>query len=111
MSGFQNTLTAAALVGSHPILNATTIKCLKAGTNITMLPDGTSVTINGPVVSGFQNTLTAVTATGAQAILNGTTIKCLKPGTGITMTSDSTSVTVTGTDAYTKKRSNQCSSS
>jgi hypothetical protein len=102
VSGFQNTLTAAAPVGSHPILNATTIKCLKQGTNITMVSDGTSVTINGPVVSGFQNTLTAATATGAQAILNATTIKCLKPGTGITMTGDTTSVTINGTDSYTK---------
>ena len=87
---------------STQLLDGTTLKALKAGTNITLTNDATSVTINGPVVSGFQNTLTAATASGAHPILNGTTIKCLKQGTGITMLSDGTSVTINSIDAYTK---------
>lgn len=102
----QNLLTASTPASSTQLLVGTTLKALKAGTNITLTNDATSVTINGPVVSGFQNTLTASAPVGSHPILTGTTIKCLKTGTGITMVSDGTSVTVSGRDSYTKTEVN-----
>jgi hypothetical protein len=92
----QNLITALLPASSTQLLDGTTLKALKAGTNITLTTDETSVTINGPVVSGFQNTLTAAAPVGSHPILNATTIKCLKQGTNITMVSDGTSVTING---------------
>ena len=71
----QDSLTASTPANSTQLLSGTT---LKAGTNITLTNDSTSVTINGPSTSGFQSTLTAEAPTGSHPILSGTTINCLK---------------------------------
>ena len=78
------------------------MKALKAGTNITLTNDSTSVTINGPSTSGFQSTLTAEAPTGSHPILSGTTIKCLKSAGNLSLTSDGTSITINGSNTYTK---------
>ena len=75
----QDSLTASTPANSTQLLAGTTLKALKAGTNITLTNDSTSVTINGPSTLGFQSTLTGATATDAHPILSGTTIKFLKP--------------------------------
>ena len=64
----QDSLTASTPANSTQLLVGTTLKAFKAGTNITLTNDSTSVTINGPSTSGFQSTLTGVTATDAHPI-------------------------------------------
>ena len=98
----QDSLTASAPANSTQLLSGTTLKALKAGTNITLTNDSTSVTINGPSTSGFQSTLTGATATDAHPILSGTTIKCLKSAGNLSLTSDGTSITINGSNTYTK---------
>ena len=98
----QDSLTASTPANSTQLLSGTTLKALKAGTNITLTNDSTSVTINGPSTSGFQSTLTGATATDAHPILSGTTIKCLKSAGNLSLTSDGTSITINGSNTYTK---------
>ena len=92
----QDSLTAYTPASSTQLLIGTSLKALKAGTNITLANDPTSVTINGPVISDKQDTLTAATAAGTHPILSGTTFKCLKSAGNLSLTSDATSITLTG---------------